>query len=75
MVDHNNLTDFESGLIQAFDNIAGQIKRLGTNDAMTSFGAVEPLAMEIKNGSERIADALCSIAYAINEDQWKGKSK
>ena len=46
-------------------NIARAIKRLGTNDAGTNMGAIEVLSNEIKEGSERIANALESVAQAI----------
>ncbi len=43
-------------------NIASAIRELGTANAATPMGAVELLAMEVKEGTERIADALHRIA-------------
>jgi hypothetical protein len=43
------------------------VYQLGTGDASTPLGAMELLAFEIKEGSERAATALDNIADAIRE--------
>jgi methyl-accepting chemotaxis protein len=40
---------------------------LGTGNASTSMGALEVVANEIKEGSERMAGALSEVAAALNE--------
>jgi hypothetical protein len=49
----------------ALSRIATQIKYLGVGDAASTMGAIEHLAVQVKEGSERIADALHAIAAAI----------
>jgi methyl-accepting chemotaxis protein len=72
-----NVTDANSeaaNLVDAVDNgsralwqVGRAIERLGLNEASTSMGAIEVLAKEIKEGSERIASALSELAEAIRE--------
>lgn len=57
--------------------VAMQLKRLGNNDASTHFGAIEGLAMQIKEGLDSMASAtgdvassLDRIADAINGDDF-----
>lgn len=45
-------------LAQAQDRTATQIKNLGFADAMTPFGAIEALNMQIKETGELLAEAL-----------------
>lgn len=52
--------------IQALNEIALALQKLGMGDTVTGMGAVELLAMEIREGSTRIATALESIAEAVN---------
>ena len=49
------------------DAIGAAARHLGTQDAATRMGAIECLAMEVREGSARIADALVAIADAIAE--------
>jgi hypothetical protein len=46
---------------------------LGLSNASTRMGALEVLSLEIKNGSERIAEALNSIAIAIRYKENAGE--
>jgi hypothetical protein len=57
--------DFEDEILKAIKKIGDELGRLGTNNAMTEMGAVEMLAMEVKNGTEAIANSLSMIAEAI----------
>jgi hypothetical protein len=41
------------------------VKHLGLNDADSPLGALENLALEVRNGSQCIADGLNAIAHAI----------
>jgi hypothetical protein len=59
---------------EGLDAVANAIYRLaqaltafGLNGAGTHMGAVEVLAMEIKEGSERMASAISDLAEAIRE--------
>jgi hypothetical protein len=52
-------------LIRAIDGMAGALRALGTGDALTHMGAIELLAKELKEGSERIADSLDAISSSI----------
>jgi hypothetical protein len=73
MTDYDNLSEFEAGLIKAFESIANQIQRLGISaDASPQhMGAIALLAGNIEEGSEKIADALNNIATAIEERKSK----
>ena len=51
----------------ALDNVAIQLRKLGTNDASTAMGAIELLASELKDGCEAIAYGLHDVANAIRE--------
>lgn len=63
----NDETELAESVQQSGDKIASALRALGTGDAATSMGAVELLAMEIKNGSERIAGAIETLAEAIRD--------
>ena len=57
----------EDQIAVALNNIALQIKNLGHGDATNDkFGAIEGLAMVIKDSNESISSALDSVATAIN---------
>ncbi|KKM60660.1 hypothetical protein LCGC14_1539520 [marine sediment metagenome] len=43
------------------DAVAHSIDRLGINNATTSMGAIEVLAKEVKEGTEKLANCLDSI--------------
>lgn len=49
--------------------IAGALHSLGLKDAATPMGAIELLSLQIKEGSERIAQGLNEIADAIRDGQ------
>lgn len=57
---------------EAIKDVAVALRVLGLNDAATSMGALELLSKEIKEGSERIAEGLNSIASAIMESEYGG---
>ncbi len=52
-------------MIEAIESVAFGLRCLGTNDAASSMGAIELLAMEVRDGTKRIAEALVLIAEAI----------
>lgn len=58
-----------ANLVDVMDDVARAIrfaaKHLGTGDAVTHMGALEHLAQEVKEGSERMAGGLHAIAEAI----------
>jgi hypothetical protein len=56
----------EAGLIQIAESIDYAAKALGTGNAATQMGALELLAKETKEGSERIAGALGEVATALD---------
>ena len=47
--------------------IARAIDRLGTANAATPMGAIEILAMEIKNGLARMGDGLDQVAEKLSD--------
>ena len=60
----------DMGLSDIADNlgsVASALRNLGTADAATPTGALEMVAMEIKDGTQRIAEALLELAEAIRE--------
>lgn len=59
----------DAGDKQIAEAIRSAASLLGTSDAATPMGAIEMLAMEIKEGATRIADALALIAEAIENDR------
>jgi hypothetical protein len=67
MTDYEDLPPFEGALVQAFDNIAKGIQRLGISADASPYhmGAIALLAANVEEGSEKIADALNNIATAI----------
>ena len=48
------------------DAVRSGLLKLGMSDADTSMGAIEALAKEVLDGSDRVALALNNIADAIN---------
>jgi len=58
-----------ANMVDVLDDIARAIrfgaKHLGTKDAASPMGAIEFLAKEVKEGSERVAEGLHAIAEAI----------
>lgn len=51
-----------AAILLAGQSIAYQIKCLGLAEAITPMGALELLAMELKNGLSSIADGIESVA-------------
>ena len=49
-------------IAMAIDRLADQVRALGLNDTGTRMGAIECLALEIKNAGEAIADAVIEAA-------------
>ncbi len=54
-------------MAQAHESLAIHLKYLGTGDAGTTMGAVEFLAVSIKEGCSEVASALNNVAEAIRE--------
>ena len=52
----------EDDVAKALNRIATLIKYLGGGDNASTMGAVEFLAVQVKEGSERIADALHALS-------------
>ena len=50
----------------ALELIAVHLKYLGNGNASTEMGAIEGVAVQSREGSERIADGLHAIAEAIS---------
>jgi hypothetical protein len=59
--------DRTDDVAKALACIAMQIKYLGVGVAASTMGGLEFLAVQVKEGSERIAEALHAIAEAIAE--------
>lgn len=55
----------KNAVAEAINSLARAVHALGTNNAGTQMGAIEYLAVEIREGSTRIAEGLNSIALAI----------
>ena len=60
--------DIEDELSMKLGDIATALDKLGLADALTNMGALELLSKEIKEGSQRIADALLAIADALERE-------
>ncbi len=54
---------------EAIFDLAGAVQRLGLADAGTPMGAIEVLAMEVKEGCAEIASALHAVAEAIRDHE------
>lgn len=61
-----NIVDVINRNASAVFEVATSLKKLGTNGA-GPMGAIEMLALELKEGSERISGAMLEIAAAIRE--------
>ena len=59
--------DEKEPIEHAADTIAHALRLLGNADASSPLGAIEHLAIQVKEGSERIAAALSEIAAAISD--------
>jgi hypothetical protein len=53
--------------------LSASLDRLGIENACTNMGAIELLALELKNGSERIASAISELVDADEKDGWTRK--
>lgn len=54
-------------LMHGTHEIARALHKLGVADAATSMGALEALGLEVREGSQRIAEGLHAIAVAITD--------
>lgn len=52
----------------AADATRAAARHLGTTDAATPMGALEMVSMELRNGLEKVADALASMTVAPDPD-------
>jgi len=69
MVDRETALIFVGlGLFSVSEAIAQGLAKLGLADAATPMGAMEVLSKEVKEGFERLSQALNGIAGAIEED-------
>ena len=57
----------EDTIAMIADSITYAAKVLGTGDASTRMGALEVVAKETKEGSERIAEGLHAVAGALDD--------
>jgi hypothetical protein len=58
----------ETPIADALNRIANYLSSLGTGNALTSgMGAIEMLALEVKNGTTSIADALYSVSTSLDQ--------
>lgn len=67
--------EFKNAILSHLVNLTRGISALGLRDAATSMGAIEVLALEVKNQREAMADGLAEVAAAIreasrNEEPW-----
>lgn len=62
-----NLVDTTNHIAQAIRLVANALDRLGTANAATPMGAIEFLAIEVRNGSQAIAGAIGDLAEAVRE--------
>jgi hypothetical protein len=58
---------------EALERLSASLDRLGIGNACTNMGAIELLALELKNGSERIASAISELVDADEKDGWTRK--
>ena len=59
--------DDEDPTAEAINRLARAVDRLGTADAATPMGAIEVLAVAVREGCAAIASALGELAEAIRE--------
>ena len=57
--------DSNYAIAYALCKVAAALRMLGTADAATPMGAIELLAMEVKEGTERISSRLSDIEQAL----------
>jgi len=56
-------------LADSMDNIASALRALGTNNAMTEMGAIEFLAVQIKQGMDDIATSIEGVNVSIPDTE------
>ena len=59
--------DGQYAIARALLDVAIQLKYLGVGNAATQMGAIEVLAMEVKEGTARMAEAMALIAQEISD--------
>lgn len=65
--DERNVVDALFAIANSIEKLASAVNRLGTNDAATNMGAIELLAMEVKNAGESIAGAIENTSMNLVE--------
>ncbi len=69
--------DDDNEVAEALKSVAKAIRKLGWGagdlEAVTPMGAIEALAKEVRDGTERISDALRDVAEALRERTREGK--
>jgi nitrogen-specific signal transduction histidine kinase len=63
-----NLVAATVDIAEAINRVAKSLHELGTADAVTPMGAIELLALEVKNGLGAIAGAITHLADTIQEN-------
>lgn len=58
------LSQEDSSVSLALNNIASALYKLGLNDAFTPFGAIEVLSKEIKDGLSQLSDVVSATKEA-----------
>lgn len=61
MKNEGAMVDAINGVADGLNNVARAIRQLGTANANTDMGALENLALEIKNGFEKLSDAVADV--------------
>ena len=56
----------EQNIAMALYAIASELNKIGLADAATPKGALELVAQEMRDGSQKIADAIGSISEGMN---------
>lgn len=54
-------------IADSLKSVSSALRDLGTANAATPMGALEMVALEIKDGTQRVADAILDLAEAIRE--------
>ncbi len=67
-----NVVDGLFAIAEAVHRTADALYKLGLADASTRMGALECLALEVKEGTERLADALGDLAEPVSDWEWAG---
>lgn len=59
--------DEDDRLVEAIESFARALRALGTGNAATDMGAIEFLAIEVRNGLENVASALRDLDETLND--------